>query len=400
MVETGRELAELARRVARDEAEPNLIDHATYFTNLPTEYYVSEEIFKTEMRKVFSRQWLYAGQLSQLQKPGDYYVRDVGPESLIIARDMEGRLRAFFNVCRHRGSRICKDNTAGNAKIFVCPYHSWTFGIDGRLKAAPGARDGREFNFADWRLTEAHCDSYFGSIYVYLADETPPQSLDDFLSAFTSSKEKLALVQPERTKVAARRVYDLKCNWKVMMENFGECYHCVGGHPTLARACNIPISFLTDEGEVQPGAVGALYTFNKGYKTVSVDGDWVSRKRLGTPQDAGFTEGWVTFPHFCGIAYHADYGTAIGVEPISVDSARLYCEWFVHEDAVEGVDYDVNTLIEGWDKTNREDAFLTANNYKGIRSMRFKPGPHVVNREAAVRTALTSYLSLLNAPDA
>jgi Rieske 2Fe-2S family protein len=277
------------------------------------------------MKKVFARQWLYAGQVSQLKKPGDYYVRDVGPESLIIARDMAGRLRAFLNVCRHRGSRICKENTTGNAKIFVCPYHSWTFGIDGALKAAPGARNGREFNFADWGLMEAHCDVYFGSIYVYLADETPAQSLDAYLSPFTSSKEKLALLQPERTKVAARRVYDLKCNWKVMMENFGECYHCVGGHPLLARACNIPSSYLTDEGQVHPDAIGGLFALNKGFKTISADGEWLSRKPLGTPQGEAFSEGWAGFPFFAASAI-----TPITVLPTgsnrSVSTARG-CTW-------------------------------------------------------------------------
>jgi Rieske 2Fe-2S family protein len=195
-------------------------------------------------------------------------------------------------------------------------------------------------------------------------------------------------------------VYDLKCNWKVMMENFGECYHCVGGHPMLSRACNIPASYLTDEGQVHPDAAGGLFLLNKGYKTISADGEWLSRKPLGTPQGEAFSEGWAGFPFFCGISYNADHGIANGLEPISVDRARVYMEWFVHEDAIEGVDYEVGRLTEAWDKTNLEDVFLSENNYKGVRSLRFKPGPHVVNRESAVRTALMSYLNLMNAPDA
>lgn len=395
MSQTARELAERAEKVARGELNPNLIDRATYFTNLPQHYYTDQGIFDLEMEKIFSKQWLYAGHVSQLPNPGDYYVREIGPESMIIARDTAGRLRAYFNVCRHRGSRICKDQEAGNTKVFVCPYHRWSFGIDGNLKAAPGARNGREFQFDEWRLEEAHCDTYFGAIFVYLGDEAPTLGLNDFLSMATSNKEKLTLVDPERTKVVARREYIMKCNWKVMMENFGECYHCHGGHPTLSVSCNIQAGFLTDKGEVNPLAAGSLFVFNAGMKTISADGEWVCKRPLGAGFQPGFSEGYAAFPMFVGAAYHADYGEMIGVEPLTVDTARLYTEWFVHEDAVEGVDYAVDTLIKAWDVTNLEDVFLAENNYKGVRSRRFKPGPHVVNREAAVRTALTAYLDMM-----
>jgi phenylpropionate dioxygenase-like ring-hydroxylating dioxygenase large terminal subunit len=386
-------------RIAAGEMEPSVIDGDGYFTILPGEYYTSQQIFDKELRKVFSRQWLYAGQVSQLPEPGDFYVRDIGPESLIITRDQNGDLRAFFNVCAHRGSRICKAGESGNAKHFVCPYHRWSYGVDGHLMGVPGARDGKDINYADWGLHEAHCDSYFGSIFVYLADEEPPQGLHEFVSANTADMEKLAAVQPERTKIAASRVYDIKANWKAMMENNAECYHCPGSHPSLCATINVQAGFLDVDHELDPATIGNYLPFKNGANTMSPDGNWLCKKPLGGSWPEGqFSAGFVYFPNFCGMSYFADYGNAIIIEPVAVDRTRLRCEWFVHEDAVEGVDYDVETLIEVWDKTNMEDKVLAENNYSGAKSLRFKPGPNIVSREGMMFGALISYLEMLDAP--
>src|SRR5262245_19048767 len=138
----------------------SVIEQPGFVTSLPREYYVSEEIFQTELERVFERQWLFAAHVSQVPRPGDFVVRQIGPESLIIARDPDGRLRAFFNVCRHRGAELCKAGSAGSAKRIVCPYHSWSYGLDGSLKGAPGSTDGVDFDFERFPLHEAHCDTY------------------------------------------------------------------------------------------------------------------------------------------------------------------------------------------------------------------------------------------------
>jgi len=374
----------------------SLVEHESYFTSLPRHYYVSEEIFEAERHKVFSRQWVYAGHVSQVREPGDYYVRAVGPESLIIARDGEGRLRAFFNVCRHRGSRICAGNATGSAKVFVCPYHRWSYGIDGRLRGAPGARDGQDFDYADWGLQEAHCGSYFGSIYVYLADDEPEETLYDTLSAVTSDMDKLALIEPERTKVAHREVYEVNANWKSLLENNCECYHCPGGHPSLCVAWDPQIGFLRDDGTMHPLQKELYVPLRPGTKTFSIDGDWVCSRPLGTPQADRFSVGWILTPNFSALAYFADHGVAIVVEPISVDRSRLVAEWFVHEDAVEGVDYDVQRLIEVFHVTNLEDVAFVEQNYQGSTSLRYVPGPNNPRRETFLRNALTKYEALMD----
>jgi Rieske 2Fe-2S family protein len=280
----------------------------------------------------------------------------------------------------------------------VCPYHRWTYGVDGRLKAAPGARNGRDFKFEDWKLHEAHCDTYFGAIFVYLADEAPSETVDQLLTKLTVFKDKLKDLQLERTKIAARRVYTMSCNWKTILENAGECYHCPGGHPSLVNAVNVPATYLTDDGRVNTGGKDVLFPFNDGMKTISADGDWVCRKPLGKAQVEQFSAGYQLYPNFIGASFYSDYGTIIVIEPISVNKTRMFCEWFVHEDAVEGVDYDLERLIQVWDKTNKEDVELAERNYKGLQSVRFKPGPHVMNREGIVRMVLMSYLDMMNAP--
>lgn len=392
-----KDMVEQRRRVTAGEATQSIIDKGSYFTSLPRDYYFSQELFDAEMRRVFARQWVYAGQVSQLKAPGDYYVRDVGPESMIFTRDNAGKIRAFFNTCRHRGSRLCKDGEAGQAKLFVCPYHQWTFRNDGTLQAAPGMRDGRDFDFADFPLHEAHCDSYFGSIFVYLDEAGPKESLHDYLAPRTSDMEKMKAVQPERTKLAYRKVYDINANWKTMLENNAECYHCPVTHPTLSGALDIPGTFLNDDGSLKPVAEGNLFPFNDGMKTLSADGEWVCRKPLGIPQAEQFSTGYITFPNFCGMGYFADYGSVVLVEPVSLTHSRLICEWIVHEDAVEGVDYEIDALIAAWDRTNMEDIALAEGNYRGSRSMRYTPGPNNIRREGMIRYALTSYLEMMAA---
>jgi Rieske 2Fe-2S family protein len=376
----------------------SIIDHPTFTTNLPREYYLSEEIFQTELRKVFCRQWLYAGRTSQVKEPGDFYVRDVGPESLIIARDQEGNVRAYFNVCRHRGSRICTSDASGTAKRFTCPYHQWTYGINGALRAAPGANDGQDFDYADFGLHEAHVDSYFGSIYVFLGEDEPQASLFDTLSAVTRDLNKLAAVQPERTKLAARRVYDVNCNWKTLNENNHECYHCPGGHAALCVSWDPWAGVRREDGMTRPWAEGQQVPLRETAKTFSIDGDWVCDKFLGTPQGERFSTGHISGPIFNALAYLADHGVAIIVEPVTRDRSRLVAEWIVHEDAVEGIDYDVERLIKVFDITNLEDIVFAEQNHAGITSMRFTPGPMAMGgREEFVAAGIRHYLEMMEA---
>jgi phenylpropionate dioxygenase-like ring-hydroxylating dioxygenase large terminal subunit len=378
----------------------SIIEHSTYFTSLPREYYLSEEIFREELAKVITRQWLYAGHVSMLPQPGSYYVRDVGPESLIITRDEAGRVRAFFNVCRHRGFRICERGASGHvSKAFVCPYHRWSFATDGRLLGAPGAPDGAEFDYRDWGLHEAHCGVWFGAVFVYLGQEKPP-ALEDEMASFTGNREGLALVEPERMKLIHREVYDIAANWKTALENNSECYHCAQGHPSLGIACDYREFFLRPEEtgrDVRDLGGERYFPFRDGMSTFSMNGDWVCGKRLGTPQDAGFAAGWIVAPNYAAGAFFADHAVLMDVLPISATRTRWQCEWYVHADAVEGEDYEVQKVVDVFHKTNCEDVEFIERNYDGVTSTRYVPGPQSARREPNVKDSLTAYLRLMAA---
>lgn len=365
------------------------LEEVRFSTILPRESYLSEAIYQEELRKIFNRQWLLVGHVSSVKNPGDFYVKQVGPESMIIVRDPGGTLRAYFNVCRHRGSRILSDGSAGTCAGFVCPYHKWTYGLDGTLKRAPGSRDGQYFDFGDWSLHEARCATFHGWIFLWLGEEEPA-SLGEALAPM-ANEAALRAIGSERLKRAHREVYVVAANWKSLLENNSECYHCgFGGHPFLAVACNHQ-AFAQDESN------GQHFPLREGMATFSMDGKRVSAKPLGTPQPDAFSTGFLLGPYFCGPVLFVDHAVSLELTPLSVDRVQLICEWYVHEEAVEGVDYELEALISVFHKTNLEDGAFAEQNYKGITSQRFTPGPLHPHREYGVKMAIDLYRQMMAA---
>jgi Rieske 2Fe-2S family protein len=364
----------------------NPIDHGSYFTNLPREYYFSEDMYQQELDKVLGRQWLLVGHVSSVKKPGDYFVKQVGPESLIIARDQQGTVRAYFNVCRPRGSRILPADAAGNARGFVCPYHKWTYDINGCLVAAPGCRDGQFVPFAQWPLHEAHCQMWHGWIYVNLG-RAKPQPLAQVLGPVTNA-DAMQTISSEQLKLAHRETYVVNANWKALLENNMECYHCGAAHPSLVISCDYR-RFFSDRND------GAHFPLRDGMSTFSMDGKRVSAKALGTGLPDRFSTGFLLGPNFCGPVFFVDHAVSLELTPLSREQTQLICEWYVREDAVEGVDYDRAKLIEVFHVTNLEDGALTERNFAGMRSRRFVPGPLHPDREQGIQMALNLYLEMM-----
>ena len=365
-----------------------------YFTSLPRNYFVSEEVFEQEYERVISRLWLFVGHISRLRQPGDYFVRQVGPESMVITRDSDGNLRAFNNICRHRGARLCKDGASGRTSKFVCPYHQWTYQNDGALLAAPGARNGTDFEFDEFPLHQVHCQEFNGNVFINFSPDKHIAALADSIAI--SDAAALERVQPERTKVAFEKTYNVKANWKVVLENNLECYHCQVGHPEMQVSCNSSAWFhdqeLIDQGkEWNVGDVG-LFPFREGMQTFSLDGKWVCRRPLGVGFEERFSAGYGMPMGTFQTAYFSDYASCLQVYPVDKDNTTMIAQWLVHEDAVEGVDYDVQTLIRMFDINNSQDAALSENAQKGVSSRYFVPGPHVAVREIGVQQGMELYL--------
>jgi Rieske 2Fe-2S family protein len=351
---------------------------------LPRTAYLSPEIFERERELVLSTQWFFAGHVSSIPNTGDYFERHIGPESLIICRDDAGGVRAFFNVCRHRGFRLVEDRDSGCARLIVCPYHKWTFQLDGKLRGVPGSRDGQHFDFAEYGLHEAKCGVWHGWIWVCVGDNPPD------LKTYLDSQGDVAAIAKASAgglKLAHRKIYTAEANWKSVLENETECYHCAHGHPMLAAVSN----YRTLYADEYNGEFFALY---EGKKTFSTDGELVST-RLAPDLPDGFNAGVFTGPMFCGLVLFADHAVATIATPLSVNQTQMICEWYVSADAEEGKDYDVAWLTEIFDQTNREDVAFAERNYRGIQSIRHVPGPVHPTREAIVRQALDSYLDLM-----
>lgn len=360
---------------------------ATIPTNLTREDYLSQEIFDNEIRKIFHRQWLSVGHMSQIRNPGDYYVKRVGPESLIISRDQAGKIRVFFNLCRHRGYRMLEDGSSGCAKGIVCPYHHWTYDLDGALRTVPGSRDGQDFPFGQYPLHEARVDTLYGFIFVWLGKEEPPPLENSFP---TIDRAKLDLAELEKIKLAHRETYIINANWKSMLENDLECYHCGhGGHPTLGVSCKYP-AFFADQRD------GQHFPLREGMKTLSVDGERVSSKNLGKTTD-GYSAGFLNLPLFCGPAVFVDHVVYLELTPLTVDKALFHSEWYVHEDAVEGVDYEGPKVAEAFHITNLEDKAFGERNYLGTLSSRFEPGPLHPRREDGIIACYDLYRQMMAA---
>ena len=207
-------------------------DHIDRGIGIPRELYLSQELFAHEMTEIFGHSWLYAGHESQLAKPGQYVTVECGAESVIVARGADGGLSAFSNVCRHRGARLV-DPGCGAKQRFVCPYHQWTYRLDGTLQGAPRMPD--SFDPAQYPLPTADVVVWNGLVFVHLG-ETAPEPLADLLG---SGEELMAAFAIAGTKVVHTITYQVEANWKIVWENSQERYHCNVNHPELIKTFDV-----------------------------------------------------------------------------------------------------------------------------------------------------------------
>ncbi|HEU5303587.1 MAG TPA: aromatic ring-hydroxylating dioxygenase subunit alpha, partial [Gemmatimonadales bacterium] len=197
---------------------------------LPRRYYVAPEIFAEETERIFARRWLCAGREDRLARPGDYFLQQVGDESVIVLRDQSGAVRAHYNVCRHRGTRLCEEPVGRFSETIQCPYHAWTYALDGRLLGAPSANDIEGFSKADYPLHPVGIQTWEGFLFINLSREPEP-----FEQAYQRLIGRFKRFNLPRLAVARTIEYDVRANWKLLFQNYSECYHCGPVHPPLAK---------------------------------------------------------------------------------------------------------------------------------------------------------------------
>jgi phenylpropionate dioxygenase-like ring-hydroxylating dioxygenase large terminal subunit len=376
----------------------SIIDHARYFTNLPRDYYLSTDRYNREIEAIYGHQWLYVAHSSQVREKGDYFACDLpGGESVIVVRGDEGRVNAFHNVCRHRGFSLC-DLGTGNTKVFVCPYHRWSYDVNGRLRSAAPVANGQCFDYEDYGLKPVRMEIWRGFIFVNFSAEVP----EPLGPRFDAVAPDMVRIEPERLKLAHHKVYSIESNWKFVLENYIECSHCKSVHSsTLCVPMDIDAIFAEVGEYIKPAEINPMFIPTKeGSKSLSLDGRLVSTKLLGefgrgvAPPNA-FGTGFMIMPAITGALFQSDYGVVHRVDPVSPTKTLLHNWWFVHEDAVEGVDYSLDNLLAVWDKTDLEDCKILERQQRGAQSRGFGPGPHDPNREGTMRAGLELYLGMM-----
>ncbi|WP_433521409.1 aromatic ring-hydroxylating oxygenase subunit alpha [Nocardia pseudovaccinii] len=380
------------------------IDHSTYFTTLPRDYYFSQEVYDREVARIFERQWLYFCHVSELAKPGSYVARERGGENVIVTRTSEGKLSAMRNFCRHRGARLCPPGT-GEAKRIVCPYHQWTYGLDGKLVNAPTIPNNESIDYSQWGLHQLQVDVWHGFVFIGLGSEP----LEPLSTLFADCEDEFKPLQAERLKQVHVDTYEIKANWKVVIENYVECYHCLATHPELSRVIDPRAQIVRPGDDLGPDAFHfPTFKYGKinqklrdGAQSLTHDGNYSSTKLLGdfgegTTPPVGWSMGAIVQPAVTQILFFADHGTVGEIIPLSVDRTLLVNRFFVHEDAEKDVDYNHEALTGVWDATYSQDVDLCEWSYEGMRSKAYAPGPLSAAAEPHVRSILGAYLDLMS----
>jgi Rieske 2Fe-2S family protein len=390
--------------------------------SLPQPFYTSDEVYRADLAQIWRRHWLFAGHACEIPAPGDYFTLAVDHDSLVVIRGEDRAIRAFHNVCRHRGSLVCLER-AGHAHRLVCPYHQWTYGLDGALLSWRGMQ--AELSKADFGLRPVAVEQVGGLVFVCLAAEPPP---------FEPAREGLApLLQPQgfdRAKVAHAVDYLVQANWKIVWENNRECYHCNVNHPQYIRAnfdhynaddTTEPIRarMATAAARVQarwaaagiathtqtgmtrfPDAErGVWFCANRtpladGYVSESMDGRPVA-PLMGDYRDAEVgTLRIRTLPNFWNHS-SCDHGVSTRLLPAGPQLTAIRVYWLVDAQAVEGRDYDLAQLLPFWQLTSEQDWTICENQQRGINSSAYTPGPYSTFKEYNVEAFVQWYVHSL-----
>ena len=370
---------------------------------IPAEYYLDLEHYKEDERYIGENFWLLADHVNRIPETGDFFVFKFGlGESVIVVRGEDQEIRAFNNVCRHRGSRLCKHDEdprpnderlsvkqlgeSGNAQFFRCPYHAWLYDLDGSLMDAYDVHD--DFDMADNGLVPCHTRVEEGQIFLNFSRAAEPPPFERLTKGgdFGEFAKKYGIAN---LKIAARRSYPIKGNWKLAIENFLECYHCGAAHKTLVTTHDFDYTLTQSQKKRRQSQISAWLgqetvegsgQLNPGFESGSLDGKQLAPLLPNLKEPTRVTDRVDTYWSTGYWRSYDDYVAMARFTPRGPESTDAEIIWLVHPDAVEGKDYDPEKLMALWDITMREDAWLVENNHVGVKSGGYRAG-HYSARE-------------------
>ena len=393
---------------------------------LPADLYTRPDVFDADIEVMFYQHWIFIGLECDVPEPGDVCVIDIGRTSIAILRDDNEQVRAFFNVCRHRGARLMPSGNSVVGKL-VCPYHQWTYELDGKLVHAPHM--GKEFDTSCHGLKPVTIRSIGGLLYACLSED-PPADIEDLA---TTMEPRLAPYDIRHAKIAHQMDLIEDGNWKLTIENNRECYHCSANHPELC------VSFIDLDFGYDPEALdvedradaerhSALYAAKiaewealgyparavehlRGHATnfrtqrliianagesQTLDAKAACAKLLGamTRKDLGDIHLW---GHNSWHHFMADHAITAIVIPLAPGKTLVRMKWLVHKDAVEGVDYDIDRLTAVWKATNEQDAHLVSLAHAGVSSYGYEPGSYSRFTEGQLDNFISWYVDRMQA---
>lgn len=332
---------------------------------LPRQYFTSETVFRDEIERIFYERWICVGRADKIARPGDYFIQTVGNENMIIVRDEAGQPRAFYNTCRHRGTLLCENEAGHFRKTIQCPYHAWTYALDGRLIGIPDEHE-MGFDKADFPLHQAAVAIWEGFLFLNLADE--PEPFADFIASFEG---RVAPWHMGRLTAVDCIDYEVQANWKLIAENYNECYHCPLVHPALNQKSH----YRSGGTELTEGLILGGYSAINGADSLSMSGE-ACAPPLGdvAGDDLNRVYYYTLFPNML-LSLHPDYVMFHTLWPLAVDRTLVKCEWLFDPAALAQPEVNPQEAVKFWDMTNRQDWHVCELSQRGVQSKAYTPGP-------------------------
>lgn len=359
-----------------DAAVPVLRSPKLEYVGPPKEMFLDPDWFERDLDAIWRPRWMFAGHIEEISSVGQYITYSLGTDQVLIRKDVDGEVKAFHNVCPHRGARLCQSD-AGimPGRRVVCPYHGWSFSpSDGELMSAPAMHE--DFDPRPWGLKPVHVEVWQGLIFVCLAEDRPEPVREQF-----AGHEELGGYDFSNVKIAAVETTIVDANWKVVTENDRECYHCAINHPELSAVQDWrSYGTASEEFEkiMEDGANGLMdvHTAAVDGRLQTVDNDMVCRIPIGRP-DGNPEPGSFSLTWWPGIALGLarDYAKIFSPKPLNPEQTEVRVYWFVNKDAEEGVDYNVDDVKAFFKVTYGQDSDICENVHKGMKSSAYTPGP-------------------------
>lgn len=344
---------------------------------LPRDYYHDESVFEKEKELFFERMWLLAAREEDLRGVGDYVVREIAGESFFLVRGRDNKIRAYHNVCRHRGSQLLMEKgTVGS--VIQCPYHAWSYDLDGKLVGVPEHHRFERLEKEKLGLFQLKVDVWDGFVFVNMNRES--QSFQEVFSDFSKMWEHLNLGELRR---ASKLVYDVKANWKIIVENYSECYHCLPVHPKLNKITPFGGSSRTEYLSWAENRLfsGGFMVFADGYTSMTTSGTTKRSPIKGTRQeDLRRIYYYLLVPNMF-FSLHPDYLMVHTLWPKNKDETRIECDFYFAEEEKAKPQFDPSDAVEVWDEINRQDWMVCEAAHKGTGSSFYQPGPMPENED-------------------